>query len=828
LVRLEVAHWRGLESQVVDFGSGVTVVGGPNESGKSSLRLALRAALLLPTDKRGEKRVLESHRPWKTRLFPSVTLDFVLDDSRFRIEKEFLRPKGWGVLRRDGRIVAQDEEAQRQLMTLLGPQAEWLDTLWGVQGELALERGAPESLKGRLAAAAEDTVMPQVAALEGLLGEEYAKYWTDKRGLPNKKLQSARDGATHAERRVQSLEAELAAANTAAEELQRRRGELDQRKARKHELEVALQRGQEALGAWEAYARAQAEVKHAQSTVAHLEQGLAAWHRLVADVQRLWPDSVRWQQQVEALKPRLVAPTRTDVEGLKARHAYLDLALAREHRAALEATPMPSQADLAELRRVEDGLRTIDAQLQQGAIQARLTAVQPLQVTLTRDDGMDETRALGRGTSDAWTAEQGFDLVLPGVASLRVETARPNVAGDIRQRNELQQRLTGELARWSVDSIVTLQQQAASREAQLAHARTVSDKQWSAARALVPDADGLDGLDRASREQLLEALPAALLVAEAGWKTAEAQYRKSLDEYHALTERNPPAELERVLGDLRRHLEQAPTVTVSIPQPLTDAWVQSLPTVATPWLTHLRQVQDQVAALRQAVAVPAGEEVTPAILARLRQDVDSAGQALETLTAQVHQAIGQIGAQGDLYSRLVAAREAHQTALLEQRRVDLEALSARELMSAFDTARQQLQQDVVAPLQSRVVARFAALTGGAYRSVAFDAALKPDTVSAGAVESIELDAVSFGTREQLSLVTRLCLAELLAESTVSQVVVLDDNLVHTDEARMALACRILEDAAATVQIVVFTCHPERYRAIRERHEVLVPGRLVHR
>ena len=38
----------------------------------------------------------------------------------------------------------------------------------------------------------------------------------------------------------------------------------------------------------------------------------------------------------------------------------------------------------------------------------------------------------------------------------------------------------------------------------------------------------------------------------------------------------------------------------------------------------------------------------------------------------------------------------------------------------------------------------------------------------------------------------------------------DDNLVHTDEQRMAVACGWLEEVAEKAQLLVFTCHPERY------------------
>jgi uncharacterized protein YhaN len=42
---------------------------------------------------------------------------------------------------------------------------------------------------------------------------------------------------------------------------------------------------------------------------------------------------------------------------------------------------------------------------------------------------------------------------------------------------------------------------------------------------------------------------------------------------------------------------------------------------------------------------------------------------------------------------------------------------------------------------------------------------------------------------------------------------LDDVLTATDSGRLALVMAILEEAAQRLQILVLTCHPERYRGL---------------
>ena len=125
-------------------------------------------------------------------------------------------------------------------------------------------------------------------------------------------------------------------------------------------------------------------------------------------------------------------------------------------------------------------------------------------------------------------------------------------------------------------------------------------------------------------------------------------------------------------------------------------------------------------------------------------------------------------------------------------------------------------------MQTRVSQCFTSITTGSYQSVVFDSTLKLQKLATPNFNDVPVEDVSFGTREQLALLTRLCLAELLAKEGEKQVVILDDNLVHTDDIRMALACRLLQDAASKVQIVIFTCHPERYKLIPDRREIAMP------
>ena len=74
--------------------------------------------------------------------------------------------------------------------------------------------------------------------------------------------------------------------------------------------------------------------------------------------------------------------------------------------------------------------------------------------------------------------------------------------------------------------------------------------------------------------------------------------------------------------------------------------------------------------------------------------------------------------------------------------------------------------------------------------------------------------LSGGEREQAHLAARVSLARALAREE-RQLLVLDDALALTDRGRHRRALDLLREAAEDLQILIFTCHPERYEELPE-------------
>lgn len=224
---------------------------------------------------------------------------------------------------------------------------------------------------------------------------------------------------------------------------------------------------------------------------------------------------------------------------------------------------------------------------------------------------------------------------------------------------------------------------------------------------------------------------------------------------------------------------------------------------------------------------------------------DDPAEELKTLEAQQaaaeHEAEEAFGQQRSLEGALsnVAARSPYtalceaEEALVHARRRQVEELARMQgvklLRDTVEACRREVLSAIAAPVESAATRMFHRIAGSKLGGVVLDGSFVPcrvtpqesiprngghETEPEGflAGEGVLLEAVSGGEAEQIHLSVRLALAQVLSREE-RQLVVLDDVLTATDTGRLARALRILEEAAECLQIVILTCHPERYRGM---------------
>jgi uncharacterized protein YhaN len=134
------------------------------------------------------------------------------------------------------------------------------------------------------------------------------------------------------------------------------------------------------------------------------------------------------------------------------------------------------------------------------------------------------------------------------------------------------------------------------------------------------------------------------------------------------------------------------------------------------------------------------------------------------------------------------------------------------LLRLLRDKRRALTQRLQAPLQKHLSRYLQLLFPGACLDI--DENLSPRSLTRNGSNGTELgdfEDLSFGAREQMGIISRLAYAGLLREAGRPTLIILDDALVHSDEERLAQMKRVLFDAATRHQILLFTCHPAKWR-----------------
>ncbi|MBD3184566.1 AAA family ATPase [Candidatus Poribacteria bacterium] len=202
---------------------------------------------------------------------------------------------------------------------------------------------------------------------------------------------------------------------------------------------------------------------------------------------------------------------------------------------------------------------------------------------------------------------------------------------------------------------------------------------------------------------------------------------------------------------------------------------------------------------------------------RLDNQVQELNENLKSIKEKLDTNKGQLkGQEGDgLYSRLAEAEEELELLRQKQHSAKVQANSVKLLKDTLSECRQEAMANLVEPISQRVTQIFQRIAGESYDNVTFNDNFAPEYINIrNREENANPDALSYGTKEQLNILIRLTLGQILAEKEEQrQMVVLDDPLAHTDSERQDSMLRILDNYARNLQIIILTCHPEYYSDI---------------
>lgn len=227
---------------------------------------------------------------------------------------------------------------------------------------------------------------------------------------------------------------------------------------------------------------------------------------------------------------------------------------------------------------------------------------------------------------------------------------------------------------------------------------------------------------------------------------------------------------------------------------------------------------------RQALAATSGVTEQLATAQSRHRIADAALRRAETERSEARGALQNAGESG-LHQQLQDAETALDAAQAELASFEARAAAARLLFDTLRRHREVARGAYALPLQEKVQELGRVVFGPSF-GVELDQELRIARRTLDGV-TLEFGRLSVGTREQLGILLRLACAALVSKAG-GVPLVLDDVLGWSDPKRLGRIGEVLALAARDTQVLVLTCTPERFASVKPATIISLPSGAVRR
>ncbi|MGI9292883.1 MAG: AAA family ATPase [Pseudomonadales bacterium] len=853
------------EKIIRDLQPNLNVVCGSNESGKSTLVAALKAAIF---ERYSSRPLQDRYRPFSMQVSPEVGLRFQYDGSTYDLRKTFSNKKDGGVVLTEvsGRGKWTDHEAEERVAAMFGneiagrgesnPENQGIHgLLWVDQTHAHIKVAPADRAHGTLQGALDEEVLDMLGGEHGQallqrvksLRDEYLTETGKNKGNYRKlsdELDKLRDDCAVLSAELESYEAQV-------DEL-----EVTQQRLEQYQQDATLQKVETTIARlekeWQAIEGLKQKIDQHESTLA-----LAQAQRDNADDKNL-----ARQQRVAAVvdAQNALAEARDRLASVDARVKPLaeDFASAESElqQARQAAKQLAARLELKEsyknYLRLDEELTALDGQYKKGQqlqkqiddcdsraraisvsdkLVTKLAALETdIRVNAARLDSVatrieldllpKQTLEIGEqtyGGKHSVLITEPTSMQLPGLGRCVIQPGGDEIKVLQQELGELQESFAAMLAQAGVEST------AAANRALNERQRLQADKNAAAKtlEALAPG--GLVALETQRTERRAEH---GVLHNKLAGRDAE-----SADDIAQLVlqrERNDDtiATLEQRLRSKRSQLEEAQNERIKARVLLEGSEAASREAVDS--LQHEReQISDadlqqqwrsavsEVGVIEEALNDRAQElaAVKPEdINAELKQKQEARTAISADINELTNKAAELRGELRSLGQRGLADELADAELALAQRQREYQQLQRKVggldlLYRCLEEASQRAKKAVAQPIIDAMQPYLATLMPGVMPVVDENFQLTA-LQRAGAEEPFE--RLSIGTREQLAVLVRLAYADMLFAKGQPVTVLLDDALVNADDERRDRMKRILYRAARNYQVILLTCQPRHY------------------
>ena len=868
LLRLRLANYRGIDESEVRFGpKGITIVEGPNEAGKTSLSEAIRLLFdYLDSSKHSEIKAI---KPVTRDVGPEIELEAESGPYAFTYFKRFhKKPETTLTITSPKPENHTGREAHERAEEIL---RETIDIdLWKAlciqQGEAVQQADLSKqaSLSAALdIAAGSHRADPREESLFDKVREEYGRYFTE-RGSEKKELQEAHkaqeDTETEVaslEKQIQGLEKDIVRAAGLGQELERLkkqeqdlRGDvseytksLDKIKGLETALETArlkLESAQKSEQAARRYKEVRQDLIDAVSKArkAHAEldesstSSAASVKKAENDLEKAQSDATKAEagrKEAESLLNLRRADfdyfiNKLHLEQLKERKDRIDRA--REGAALADELLASSRVDedtLKTIQKAERSLITAQAKLETGAPNVLLRGLANFDFQI---DG--EQTTISKDEELSLSVSDRVRVTIPG--SLQMEITAGSSSSDLSKTvEEAKQKLDAECndagvsnadeARQSYDARREAQQsRARQKEIEKENLRDLTHEElerkviglgkgvpaYPAAR--IPEPKLPENLEAAKKE--LRSAEGDLEEANKTWEEARTELDAARKVRDGLRERHQKVrveldlkaeELNRAEDELARSRKITSDDDLESEHSKFTKLVHTEEENVKSAETDLRDKEpDRVKALAETAKGSLGT-------------VEKKREAAQKENTEVRTRLKVFGEEG-LHEKLHAAQSHLDHIRQENAAMIRRAQAAKLLYGTMKEERDKVRRAYVAPLKEKIER-----LGRLVFNNSFEVEVTEDlSVASRAMDgsNVPFESLSGGTKEQISLISRLACAMTVSKDGGASLII-DDALGYTDPERLKLMGAVLAKAGKECQIIILTCVPDRYNNVGE-------------
>ncbi len=809
--RLAVENFKGIGAKELFFAEGINLLYGENETGKSSLLEAVEYALF--GESGSKKQEYRSLLPWDTpNVKARVELDFSDGESTFvyRIRKSF--PDGEASLssfsEKEGgeagmRTIAEGREVNpliREKLGISGEETELLRLLWIRQGEsidlLSGKEGPVDTpVKERLKDILRGSLSPKGSeAIYRRLSEEFEEYRTKTGRLVTKRgSRGARIGELEEE--IRRSGEEESRYRERIENLERQRDEIREKRSEQAELQSRKEKMARRIeGLRRKYERSR-DLRGLRSELEPLQNELSRFRRSREATEEAG-------KRLPVLFAEYAGGLDTEIAGLEQRIGELDrlsaqlssLETAQRSRTGIRKEETEEAKRLAqEIREKLLLLEKTDfhvALRTEGDLPLRLEAdgrsVDPASVSGSGEERGAEATGSDGGESRLQVSRR-FLLSYPGHLQLEVTGPLSQKEFDTLQTEieDRRRRLEELLSGYGVDDPAALEELYEREREQERELNTVRQRYEAARpkelrarleelqterRAVPPEMEPEGASSNELSEGGLGSISSEIKrvrdrIEDGEALCSEILERLGVKNFDELRERRD--ELKEEVEKTERHLaEEEPKDVQEVDRKLLDT--------------------------RE------GER------ARLEEEIARLGREIASIE-------GALGNHEDYEDLLSDAEYRARRAEEELREENIRLAAIETVLQEMERKKAELEERIYEPLEERVSAHFAALTGERYHAVRLGEGLEALRVETqgydGGLFEVEPRRLSYGTREQLSFMFRLAVADFLS-GRERQLMLLDDSFVNSDTRRLPRLLELLSRYSERIQAVLFTCRKD--------------------